>query len=1394
MQPLLLGVRDDILQPFHAAPLGIQTAQATVNLETLLSDLQLHEATLEEQQTDGARKIVQALDRCTSHQIAEIVIRLYSQSAWTPKLQTFLMNHLDHKLISVAGAGSTRFFHLSSEQLVTLTKAFLPALPAHWNIADALEKALLPDSFGGTSKIDAIGAEDLILTIDALLSCDLIDHQDFYTATYISLLKSTSDGQCRLLHMPPEHALVIISQIGMKNSAHATTLFKIFENQYLKSTEVPIQNKIPLNTIASIHLGIIVLLMEKTSIEHPALLAALFDELLRSVSGDHCKLQDLYPFLAIRIIAYGLTKIRLPEKAITLLESEFLRNKETGKFELSHFNALELATIITIFRTFGIKNNELFIAIQEAFLAHNSRSISFLEEHYKDTTTEKTWLAETLYFFAKNTVALPQFFTFAETLFGADYGALETETSVFLVQLAVAFSWQKQGKKELFTFIEKKIVAQEAQAGSEPPLSPFLVAELITGLTMRGSISKKLLDLLQKKLIGAEGQLNNEEWLATLPLEALGALVSFFAQRTPISEALFRTFEKELLKPADREKTKLQKLAETNWSVLPEIAMVYEILGVASAGFIAALDTALLLKGQTAYLTIATSHKSADLRAQMLNRLIDKGLDVRTPFTSKSTALHIATEQGLIEVVKKLVQKRVDLNRYDASGETALHLSCRLGLIQITELLLASNADIAKVTQKTKKSPFQLALSSPLWLIEPSKMMAFFIHFFGNFKPIIELLNLGENESVLTNCLLTPEILFPQDIASTQHVNPFEFVFLFQHVPLAAQVAGQMLESDQMAYLDKLLAKYPQHPTVIIAGMFLLACKNRRPNFALSIIDKCKELNYSYPQRETFLHLATRTQMTQVVKRLCEKHVALNRADEKGDTALHNACYYGFGDQAGLLLAHGADPTVENVAQQTAFKSALSSSLWRTHEAQMKQFFCRIFNAFGAIKERITSHGKQDFLSYFTMHAELLCDARKNEAHANPLEVAYLLQDAQLARALYIKMGEDAFQTAFAELKTMHPQATLDLVACAGFDLNPVHLAQETRVAIPEKPDGAVIDGLLTLFDEVAANFNPLDFSLDASKIKLRKQLEDDFVLTVKNKKVYTGAPTEFIRPGVRNPALDAFYKNIDNAFCHSIVALQRAEKNATTTQRKVQFLVSCLKAPPCGGALQKVAIEQYDLIVRDKPPTFKKAFYEALGDMRVMILQSLTPSGEQNVHLYNQAFFLLAQELNLPYKETAFDDRNGRVDGMPKEATKHKFFEKLTPAAIISFIELKLAQDGDFREKFMDFCKENMPDTWQKEHFAAIKTEVAALQAKGAPKEAVTEFLKRFDITIQGEVTAEALEAVRKSDYFEAEIVEDATVIPMRFKRQAITAELIRLQAIMPVVCEAQTTENLIF
>ena len=74
--------------------------------------------------------------------------------------------------------------------------------------------------------------------------------------------------------------------------------------------------------------------------------------------------------------------------------------------------------------------------------------------------------------------------------------------------------------------------------------------------------------------------------------------------------------------------------------------------------------------------------------------LLDKGGDVNATQESETSALHVASENGHLGIVKSLIEKGADVNAKDRFDKTPLYLALEKGHVEIVHYLIGKGADV----------------------------------------------------------------------------------------------------------------------------------------------------------------------------------------------------------------------------------------------------------------------------------------------------------------------------------------------------------------------------------------------------------------------------------------------------------------------------------------------------------------------------------------------------------------------------------------------------------------------------------------------------------------------------------------------------------------------------
>ena len=101
-------------------------------------------------------------------------------------------------------------------------------------------------------------------------------------------------------------------------------------------------------------------------------------------------------------------------------------------------------------------------------------------------------------------------------------------------------------------------------------------------------------------------------------------------------------------------------------------------------------------------------------RLEELNILLEQypKLVLEKDIRSKRTALHLAADNGHLDVVRALLVNKAQINARDKSERTPLHYATISGFPRIVELLLANKAD-ASPRDKFGLTPMAWAMAKP---------------------------------------------------------------------------------------------------------------------------------------------------------------------------------------------------------------------------------------------------------------------------------------------------------------------------------------------------------------------------------------------------------------------------------------------------------------------------------------------------------------------------------------------------------------------------------------------------------------------------------------------------------------------------------------------------------
>ncbi|MDB6081328.1 MAG: ankyrin repeat protein, partial [Chlamydiia bacterium] len=648
-----------------------------------------------------------------------------------------------------------------------------------------------------------------------------------------------------------------------------------------------------------------------------------------------------------------------------------------------------------------------------------------------------------------------------------------------------------------------------------------------------------------------------------------------------------------------------QKIQLCTESQLIELLRVNET-GNSSQQFVKTCEEELFSRGLKAFKELIW--KCMSLKAlQFLERI----QDVKQVDEKGNTLLHYAASCGAVDIVQALLNRGgLEINRVNFVGVSPLQYACYGLHKEVVQLLLQYDASCGISSRKSTLPPaFQLAL------LNPNKELAreLFLSFFSGFNAIRLRLYAQGVEDFIPYCIQNAN----QIVDPSNHIgntNPLEIAYLVQDFPLAVAIVKAMTPSQATSFLAHLLIKY-KTPIIVYAAMYMVACIRKDENKAISLLKEKQLLSFSFPDGESALHIAVKYNLFIVIQHLVDRKIDINKSNKQGKTPLHFATYNNSRKSVQILLSAHADPIRLDNAKNTP---------------------------------------------WHVFRETLLVDRERF------LEVPYLLQDLQLLQARMIISTQTEITLALATIRKKFPKAATEFFEYAQYRINSDHMKRAVRSDIPVKPVNVHLNELLGFFDAIKftdiqkdSSYDQVAFQLDTGTTdtkELREILEQDFIVKIQKKIPYLGTPP------AKTQHLHVFYDTIERAISHTICKLR--EINDRALQEKV--IIEYLRAAKfCGGRIFNAALDCYDSIVRGIEVSFEKTIYELAGDLRKILLDSLVPSGPQSVHVANGYFYLLAAELNLPNKESAFQDPLAPV--IDKNSVRAAFFRLYTALSIVS-------------------------------------------------------------------------------------------------------------------------------
>ena len=275
--------------------------------------------------------------------------------------------------------------------------------------------------------------------------------------------------------------------------------------------------------------------------------------------------------------------------------------------------------------------------------------------------------------------------------------------------------------------------------------------------------------------------------------------------------------------------------------------------------------------------------------------LLTHGADINARRTDLSTPLHLAVDQGKLEVAQILLQHGADINSRNIGGKTPLHLAAVQGHFEVAQMLLQRGADIAS-QNVDGETPLQFMLQPKFpWNDSESNRLNLIRLLLEHGADVNSQNKTGA--TALHNGTLVPNLEVVR--------------VLLDH---GANVNAEDNRS--------------QTPLFWVLG----EKSHGRLDIAMLLVEHGADVNARDKDHETPLHLASSFPKPDIVRMLLDHGADIHATNRKEETPLHRASevghYFderklGVGDKASffgvaqLLVEHGADANTRNKNNQT---------------------------------------------------------------------------------------------------------------------------------------------------------------------------------------------------------------------------------------------------------------------------------------------------------------------------------------------------------------------------------------------------------------------------------------------------------------------------------------------
>jgi ankyrin repeat protein len=294
----------------------------------------------------------------------------------------------------------------------------------------------------------------------------------------------------------------------------------------------------------------------------------------------------------------------------------------------------------------------------------------------------------------------------------------------------------------------------------------------------------------------------------------------------------------------------------------------------------------------------------------VLNLLLDRGVEIDAKTTDNWTALHYAAYYGHLEVAALLLDRGLAIEARINNQSTALHVATEIGYVQMVILLLGRGANI-----ESRGSNDMTALH--------------YAARYGHLEIAILLLNRGAEIEAKSISDLTAH----HYAAGNKHLEVV-MLLLDRGAEIRTKDVSELTTLHYSAYnghlevVTALLDRGAEIEAKDVGNWTALhyAAQNRHLEVATILLDRGAKIEAKSDSSATALHYAARNRHLEVAILLLDRGAKIETSGANGLTVLHYAVWDGCLEMVTILLDRGAEVEVKSANDVTALHYAAANS------------------------------------------------------------------------------------------------------------------------------------------------------------------------------------------------------------------------------------------------------------------------------------------------------------------------------------------------------------------------------------------------------------------------------------------------------------------------------------